>query len=175
MNQAIGGNDTTAAAARSGSIQNSTNVVPTIMSTSVTKSVSVSAKNEQIRSVSELMRLIAFGEPLPNVRVTTKQAAVTTVVAATGYPDRPRSGDRIDLPAAGDDVLVFHAGTKRASDGSLVTSGGRVLAVTGLGASLEDAQRASQSAAHAIEFDGKQFRSDIAWRELGRLNNAGAS
>lgn len=126
-------------------------------------------------NVSDLMRLIAVGAELPNVRVKIKEAAVTTVIAASGYPDKPRSGDRIDLPTLGDDVLVFHAGTKRASDGSLVTAGGRVLAVTGLGASLEDAQRASQDAARAIAFDGKQFRSDIAWRELGRLNSAGAS
>jgi phosphoribosylamine---glycine ligase len=65
---------------------------------------------------------------------------------------------------------VFHAGTKRADDGSLVTSGGRVLAITGVGDSIEAAQHTSQSFAAAVSFSGKQFRTDIGWRELTRLS-----
>lgn len=129
-------------------------------------------------SVSELIRLVAVGERLPSVDLAASRAAVTTVVAAYGYPDKVRSGDAITMPAPSEDVIVFHAGTKRDADGQLVTSGGRVFAVTGLGASLEEARRRSQDAAAAVQFAGKQFRSDIAWREVARIRqpvDAGAS
>src|ERR1043166_6588752 len=95
-------------------------------------------------SISEVMRTIAGGGALPGARLVANRAAVTTVLAAAGYPDKPRAGDRIELPPLPDDVLVFHAGTKRGADGTIVTAGGRVLAVTGLGDLLDDAQRRSQ-------------------------------
>jgi phosphoribosylamine--glycine ligase len=124
-------------------------------------------------SLSDAMFTVARGESLSESwRPTARRSAVTTVVAAAGYPERPHAGDRIILPAPGDDVLVFHAGTKRAPDGSLVTAGGRVLAVTGLGDSLDEAQRRSHDYAASVEFDGKQFRSDIGWRELARRAGA---
>ena len=71
--------------------------------------------------------------------------------------------DLLDDP----EVVIFHAGTRRVGEG-LVTSGGRVLAVTGLGDTLGDASRKSLLGAEAIEFDGKYFRTDIAWREFAR-------
>jgi phosphoribosylamine--glycine ligase len=130
--------------------------------------------------VSEWMRRVAFGESLRANRVVEWQgAALTTVLAADGYPEKPRTGDRIEIPPVPDDVLVFHAGTKRDAKGNLVTAGGRVLAVTGLGESVEQARERSQDLAAAIQFDGKQFRTDIGWRELARgpeaAKGAGAS
>jgi phosphoribosylamine---glycine ligase len=125
-------------------------------------------------SLFDLMRAVAFGEQLPaaaTVRATG--AAVTTVLAAAGYPDSPRAGDVIHLPSDSDGVLVFHAGTKRLGDGSLVTAGGRVLAVTGLAGDVATAAQRSRDAAMHVAFDGKQFRRDIGWREMGR--GAGAS
>jgi phosphoribosylamine--glycine ligase len=119
-------------------------------------------------SITELMHIIARGEQLPRTRLTTSRAAVTTVVAASGYPDHPRSGDAIGISATPPNVLIFHAGTKRDAAGGLVTAGGRVLAVTGLAATMEDAQRLSQQGAASIDFAGKQFRTDIGWRELAR-------
>jgi phosphoribosylamine---glycine ligase len=118
--------------------------------------------------VSELMFAIARGDRLPSADLSPSRCAVTTVLAASGYPERPRTGDQIDIPRVPDDVLVFHAGTRRADDGSLVTSGGRVLAVTGLGDSIEGAQQRSQSFAAEVSFPGKQYRTDIGWRELTR-------
>lgn len=119
--------------------------------------------------ITDVMAAIARGDRLDeSVRLTASRAAVTTVVAAAGYPDKPRTGDRIELPPDTDDVLVFHAGTKRNADGALVTAGGRVLGVTGLGSSLEDAGDRSRESAEAVRFDGKQFRRDIGWRELAR-------
>jgi len=114
------------------------------------------------------MQTIARGGTLPRVRLETCRGAVTTVLASAGYPEHPRTGDRITLPAVSENVLVFHAGTKRDATGSLVTAGGRVLAVTGLGETLDEAQHRSQETASAIEFAGKQYRADIGWRELTR-------
>jgi len=96
-------------------------------------------------------------------------AALATVLASEGYPGSYPKGRSIHIPPdlEDDSVLVFHAGTDD-DGGGLVTSGGRVLAVTGLGANLEEAASRSRAAAARIEFDGRQYRSDIGWRELAR-------
>lgn len=97
-------------------------------------------------------------------------AAVTTVLASGGYPGDYRTGIPISIPEAlreDDDVLVFHAGTA-VRDGRLVTSGGRVLSVTGFGRDVAEAARRSREAAEAIHFEGRTFRRDIAWREIER-------
>ena len=101
-------------------------------------------------------------------------AAVTTVVAAGGYPGPVRSGDLVSLPPDVRDVLVFHAGTKRNADGALVTAGGRVFAITALGPSLAEAQKLSASHASLVQFAGRQYRRDIGWRDLARQAAAGA-
>jgi phosphoribosylamine---glycine ligase len=98
--------------------------------------------------------------------------AITTVLAARGYPDAPVAGDRITLPDSDPAVITFHAGTSRSQDGALVTSGGRVLAVTGVAATFDVAQRASVDHAAAVQFTGKQFRADIGWRESARRARA---
>ena len=121
------------------------------------------------QSLAELMSVIARGEGIPDdSRFDVARSAVATVLASAGYPEHPRTGDRIEIPSVPNDVLVFHAGTKHDPGGSLVTAGGRVLAVTGLGDSFDDAQRRSLEFARAVRFDAKQFRSDIGWRELAR-------
>ena len=99
---------------------------------------------------------------------------MTTVLAAHGYPETPRKGDAIRLPAIPVGVHVFHAATARDREtGELVTNGGRVLTVTATGATIEEAAAASRDFAERVSFDGKQFRRDIAWRELER--SAGAT
>jgi phosphoribosylamine--glycine ligase len=103
------------------------------------------------------------------------RAAVTTVLAARGYPEKPERGATIRLPpevGAGPDVVIFHAGTVRDADGTLRTAGGRVLSVTGLGADVPAAARASAAACERIAFEGKTWRRDIAWRELERAGAA---
>jgi phosphoribosylamine--glycine ligase len=97
-------------------------------------------------------------------------AALTTVLASRGYPGPYPKGEAIHIPESvidDPDVLLFHAGTTLGPDG-LETSGGRVLAATGLGTTLGHAASKSREAAAAIEFSGKQFRSDIGWREFER-------
>ena len=69
--------------------------------------------------------------------------------------------------ASDPDVLLFHAGTRAGPDG-LETSGGRIIAATGLGSTLSQAASKSREAAAAIDFEGKQFRNDIGWREFAR-------
>jgi len=107
--------------------------------------------------------------------LTVDRAAVTTVLAARGYPDNPEKGAAIRLPDAadlGDDVIVFHAGTYRDNEGRLRTSGGRVLSVTGLGPTVALAAQASRGAAERIAFEGKTWRRDVAWREIQRAGAA---
>ena len=104
-----------------------------------------------------------------------ERAAVTTVLAARGYPDSPEKGVTIDLPEPdelGDDVIVFHAGTSRDQGGKLRTAGGRVLNVTGLGPTVPLAARASRAAAERVAFEGKTWRRDVAWREIERAGAA---
>ena len=103
-------------------------------------------------------------------------AALTTVLASEGYPGPYPKGRAIHIPESvrdDPDVLLFHAGTTSSADG-LETSGGRVMAVTGLGTTLSGAATKSREAADAIEFSGKQFRNDIGWREFARAERESA-
>jgi phosphoribosylamine--glycine ligase len=91
------------------------------------------------------------------------RAAVGVVLAAEGYPGQVASGDAVegaDGPFA-EDVQVFHAGTSRAADGRVVTSGGRVLTVCALGQGLEGAARRAYDAVAGVRFRGMQYRKDI--------------
>ena len=120
-------------------------------------------------SFTQVLAAVARGEGVPEASAASRHAAVTTVLAAAGYPDNPRQGDVITIPEdLGDDVLVFHAGTARRGTGELVTAGGRVLAVTARADTFGEARRLSRGAAERITFEGKQFRPDIGWRELKR-------
>jgi phosphoribosylamine--glycine ligase len=119
--------------------------------------------------LADVMLAIARGKGIPpGTRCVASGYAVTTVLAAAGYPGTPHAGDAIALPPGRPDAIVFHAGTARDATGTLVTSGGRVLSVTGLGSTFADAQRASAEVAAQVRFAGKQFRDDIGWRERAR-------
>jgi phosphoribosylamine--glycine ligase len=116
---------------------------------------------------------IAAGEAWhPPDTIGPRQAAVTTVIAAAGYPDTPVKGAVITVPPSEPDAILFHAGTARDADGRLRAAGGRVLCATGFGATVAAAAAASRRLAERVVFEGCQFRRDIAWREIGR---AGAS
>jgi phosphoribosylamine---glycine ligase len=94
-------------------------------------------------------------------------AAVTVVLASGGYPEGYATGIPIlgvDEAATGADVTVFHAGTARAGDGQLVTSGGRVLDVTARGSDVAEARARAYAAADRITWDGQHRREDIAAR-----------
>jgi phosphoribosylamine---glycine ligase len=103
------------------------------------------------------------------------RAAVATVLAAPGYPDKPELGAAIIVPRDLEPgTLVFHAGTYRDPDGALRVHGGRVLTVTGLGDTVAEAARRSSDACELISFQGKTYRRDIGWREI-REARAGAA
>ena len=98
-----------------------------------------------------------------------EEAALTVVLAAEGYPGKPRTGTvikGIEDAAAKSGTLVFHAGTKRLPDGTLVANGGRVLAVTGLGTGIAQAQQRAYAAVDAIDWPEGFCRRDIGWRAV---------
>lgn len=89
------------------------------------------------------------------------RAAATVIAVSGGYPGSYPKGKEIKGCLTPADSVVFHAGTKKEADGRLVTSGGRVLAVTSYGTDLEDALAKSYKALEDIHFDGMAFRRDI--------------
>ena len=118
--------------------------------------------------LTDSLLAVAEGRAPTPVRLS-RDAAVTTVLAASGYPDAPEKGAAITIPAdLPPGVTVFHAGTKRDPDGTLRVNGGRVLNVTAVAPTFEAAQFLSRDAADRIAFEGKQWRRDIGWREAGR-------
>ncbi|MCW2699226.1 MAG: phosphoribosylamine/glycine ligase [Blastococcus sp.] len=86
-------------------------------------------------------------------------AAVTVVVAAPGYPEAPRTGDPV---TGADGEGVLHAGTALAADGSVISAGGRVLAVTAVGADLAAARQAAYERVAGVRLAGAHWRTDIA-------------
>jgi phosphoribosylamine--glycine ligase len=104
-------------------------------------------------------------------------AAVTVVMASKGYPESSSKGDVIvgtETLAGEPDVDVVHAGTARTDDGSLVTAGGRVLAVRAVGSDVADARAKAYEGVAAISFPGAQWRRDIAAEPLGVVEGAAA-
>jgi phosphoribosylamine---glycine ligase len=90
------------------------------------------------------------------------RAAVDVVLASAGYPAAVDDGHVISgLDRVAGDVLVFHAGTRR-EGADLVSSGGRVLNMVGVGDDLASARSAAYTAAETVDFAGKQYRKDIA-------------
>ncbi|HEY6361042.1 MAG TPA: phosphoribosylamine--glycine ligase [Vicinamibacterales bacterium] len=113
--------------------------------------------------LSSLLAAAAAGD-LPSRRARFRdEPHVAVVLAAAGYPEKPRTGDvitGIEAASAEQGALVFHAGTAR-RHGDLVTNGGRVLTVVGRGATHGEAMTVAYCAASHIRFDGMQFRRDI--------------
>jgi phosphoribosylamine--glycine ligase len=117
----------------------------------------------------DLFLAVGRGEKIDgSIETSVAGACVTTVLAAANYPETPHFGDPITLPPVEDGIVVFHAGTARDVDGCLVTAGGRVLAVSALGETVEIASQRSLDYAERIGFEGKQLRTDIGRREIER-------
>jgi phosphoribosylamine--glycine ligase len=107
---------------------------------------------------------------LPAAPDACRGAALAVVMAAEGYPGKVRTGDRIEgldapMPAG---AFVMHAGTARRADGSVVTAGGRVLAVGGHAGTLEEAARIAYDAVARVRWAGEHHRRDIGHRSLER-------
>ncbi len=132
-----------------------------------------------MRMEGDLMPLLlgaARGDLDPASEISWGKTAVCVVLASEGYPRSYPKGRLIHglapdgaLEATDDDVVVFHAGTRRAEAGEgFETSGGRVLGVTARGDSVQDARDRAYKAVEAIGFEGAHFRRDIAARALVR-------
>ncbi len=138
----------------------------------------------------ELMVAVARGGSIAGVGdpASTGRVALNTVLASGGYPGDYEKGKVVRIPDGlvsakrvpgrkeldltgdpDDGLLVFHAGTRIDPSGSVVTAGGRVLSVVGVGADLAEARARSHAAAQAIDFEGRQFRPDIGWRAFEKL------
>ena len=118
--------------------------------------------------LATLLRQAASGDLAGGRAEWTSDAAVCVVAASQGYPGSYRKGQEISgLARAGrmEELVVFHAGTSR-QDGRFVTGGGRVLGVTALAPSLEEAVRRAYAGLDEIYFDGIYYRRDIAYRRL---------
>jgi len=118
--------------------------------------------------IVELM-LSCIDKKLYNVKLDwDERFALCVVMASEGYPDEYEKGFEItglESVKAADNAVVFHAGTAL-KDGKVVTSGGRVLGVTGLGADVKDAIKTAYKAVEKIEFKGAYYRRDIGAKAL---------
>lgn len=115
----------------------------------------------------DVMMAVAEGRPDDIHLHWSEQWAACVVLASEGYPGHYEKGKvilGIEDAEALDGVIVFHAGTARNSCGELVTSGGRVLDVVALGDTFDEARAKAYEACELINFEGKQYRSDIGKR-----------
>lgn len=120
---------------------------------------------------AETLLHVAEGRLADDDVVVKPDAAATVIVASGGYPGAYEKGKVIsglDAAAAVPNAIVFHCGTKRTADGAVATSGGRVLSVTGLGATLREAVDTAYAAVGKIAFEGAFHRADIAHRAFER-------
>ena len=95
--------------------------------------------------------------------------AVSVVLTSAGYPGSYEKGKvitGIEDAAAMENVTIYHAGTAVNEDGEVVTAGGRVIDVTALGSTFEDARNLAYEACEKIQFEGKTLRHDIGLRAL---------
>jgi phosphoribosylamine--glycine ligase len=115
-----------------------------------------------------MLMAVALGD-LNKVRFSNStRAALCVVMASAGYPATSQKGIPIkglEHAAALEDTIVYHAGTK-SENNTILTNGGRVLGVTALGDSLEQAHDNAYRAVELIHFDGMQYRKDIGYRAL---------
>jgi phosphoribosylglycinamide formyltransferase-1 len=116
--------------------------------------------------------VMAAGGRLYGRPQTLRGSAVGVVMAAEGYPDAPVTGVPIDgLDALPSGTVAFHAGTASNGSGEIVTAGGRVLTVVGMGRTIDEA--AARAYAAPVRFAGMQRRSDIGWQARGQMSDVG--
>ena len=124
-----------------------------------------------MRLQSSLVELIEAGieGQLPAEAAWDERKTVGIVLAAEGYPETVRKGDVIQgLDVATEGTKVFHAGTALNDQGQVITSGGRVLCVTAIGDSIQEAQAKALELCQQVSFTGVQYRKDIGYRAIAR-------
>lgn len=116
----------------------------------------------RILNLSELLYAIAKNEQIPEPQISSKKA-LSVVLAARGYPEKPEIGKKIDIDKKvfeDEDAAIFFAGVKR-ENSDLLTSSGRVLNVVGMGDTFEEAREKAYSSIKYINFEGMHYRRDI--------------
>lgn len=123
--------------------------------------------------LAEAMWLVAQGDLSDYQLTLSSQWALTVVLASGGYPGEYQTGKVINgVPRADEKhVLAFHAGTQEGPRGKLVTSGGRVLAITGLGDTFQQARERAYLAVNRVRFEGEYHRTDIGAKALKHLSS----
>jgi phosphoribosylamine--glycine ligase len=113
---------------------------------------------------------VAANSDSPPLPESSESASVVVVLASKGYPENPSTGDPVTLrPLESSNIVVFHAGTARNSNGQLVTAGGRVLNVSATGPSVESTRKDAYSViGKSVHFPGMQYRSDIGGGQIRR-------
>ncbi|MCD8317161.1 MAG: phosphoribosylamine--glycine ligase, partial [Eggerthellaceae bacterium] len=122
----------------------------------------------------ELMSAVADGEPDGIDMQWADEYAVCVVLTSEGYPGHYEKGKvitGIDMAEQLPGVVVFHAGTALDADGNIITSGGRVLDVVGVGKTFAEARNRAYEACRLINFDGKEMRHDIGDQALAALRS----
>ena len=110
----------------------------------------------------DVMTAVAEGRLSPEAVRWHEGVACGVVLASNGYPGSYATGRPIEgLSAAAEDALVFHSGTTRAPDGTVLTDGGRVLTVVGRGPDVEEARRRAYGGLSALRFEGCRYRTDV--------------
>jgi phosphoribosylamine--glycine ligase len=125
------------------------------------------------RIESDLVELLVAAAKKELDKVTLKvspKTATTVMLVAGGYPEEYEKGFPISGLDTTKDVLPFHAGTKLGTHGEVLTNGGRVIALTALGDSIEEALSRSNAAAEVVTWQGRYYRTDIGF-DLLKLNN----
>jgi phosphoribosylamine--glycine ligase len=108
----------------------------------------------------EVFKAVAEGK-LDTIELKIKSETATTVMlVAGGYPEAYEKGKLMRGIEEVEDALVFHAGTKQ-NEGGVVTNGGRVMAITAFGNTIEEAVAKSLKGSQVVDYEGKYFRSDI--------------
>ncbi len=121
--------------------------------------------------LAEIMYACTQGNLRPDMVQWKQASACCVIMASAGYPASSHKGDVIEgLDALDPDAMVFHSGTAK-KDGSYVTNGGRVLGVTAVAPTLQEAISKAYKNVHAIHFDGQQVRSDIGAKGLKHLQH----
>jgi len=111
----------------------------------------------------------AKGESLPDTLSIKNEFAMVVVLASAGYPGGYPKGEKIDIPEnTPTSSLLIHAGTLQSEDGTVVSSGGRVLGAVGTGKTLADARDTAYTLCESVNFSSKYFRKDIGYREFSR-------
>jgi phosphoribosylamine--glycine ligase len=109
----------------------------------------------------DLLAAIAGGSLASYTLQLSPQTCATVVMVSGGYPEGYEKGFAISLPEPNSGTVLFHSGTARNESGALINSGGRVFAVTGMGANLEEALAAAYGTIEKVSWEKAYFRRDI--------------